>query len=30
MSTTIVMPKAGLTMVEGPISQWQVSAGACV
>ena len=30
MSTTIVMPKAGLTMVEGTISQWLVSEGAYV
>ena len=30
MSTTIVMPKAGLTMVEGTISQWLVAEGAYV
>lgn len=30
MSTTIVMPKAGLTMVEGTISQWLVTEGAHV
>ena len=30
MSTTIVMPKAGLTMVEGTISQWLISEGAYV
>ena len=27
MSTTIVMPKAGLTMVEGTIAQWKVPEG---
>lgn len=30
MSTTIVMPKAGLTMVEGTISRWLVTEGAHV
>ena len=30
MSTTIVMPKAGLTMVEGTISRWPVTEGAHV
>ena len=30
MSTAIVMPKAGLTMVEGTIAQWKVSEGAFV
>ena len=30
MSTTIVMPKAGLTMVEGTIAEWKVAEGAYV
>jgi pyruvate dehydrogenase E2 component (dihydrolipoamide acetyltransferase) len=30
MSTAIVMPKAGLTMVEGTIAQWKVPEGAFV
>ncbi len=30
MSTAIVMPKAGLTMVEGTIAEWKVAEGAYV